>query len=225
MTFLEEIALRQTVFWSGLSISIIAAILYAVLACYRPPSWWKTVLKAVPVLALIVAGGAQFAAPAVLVALVLSWIGDVALSRNGERAFLIGLISFAGAHIAYVFLFLSLGTGALVSIGAAVVVLLALSTERWLTPYCDNLRWPVRGYVAIIAAMAICALTLDGRDIAVWGAFLFLASDLLLAVHLFRLQPTSRLNVPISIALWVLYMAAQIAILLGAGFSKPILGF
>ena len=55
------------------------------------------------------------------------------------------------------------------------------------------------------------------------GAFLFILSDLLLAIHLFRLKDGSVLHVPIAILLWMAYALAQVAILIGAGFAQPLI--
>jgi uncharacterized membrane protein YhhN len=225
MTFLEEIALRQSLFWGGISVSLLTAAIFAVFAAWRGPSWWKTILKALPVGALVVAGLANFANPLVVAALALSLVGDIALSRPGERAFLVGLIGFAAAHVAYVVHFYDLSSGAPSLVAVIALAALALSTEVWLRPHTGALAWPVRIYVVLITLMGLTAMAMPARELATWGALLFIFSDLLLALHLFRLDAKSILNVPISIALWVAYALAQVAILIGAGFAQPLLSF
>lgn len=151
-------------------------------------------------------------APVLALGLALSALGDFALSRDTERAFLSGLISFAAAHIAYIALFWSGGVPG----GAVVLVALALSTELWLTPHTGALRWPVRAYVAIICTMGAVAL---GQPAAWPGAVLFIASDLVLAVQLFRMRPGTARHRLAGRVLWGLYIAAQALIF--AGFAAP----
>lgn len=223
MTFFEEIAFRQSLFWGSVSAALVIAALYAALACWRGPSWGRTIFKALPLALLVFGGVANFANPLVIAALILSLLGDIALSREGQRAFLTGLIGFALAHLIYIIHFVGLGTGWPALVPALVLAALALSTELWLTPFTDHMTWPVRIYVALITVMGLTALTLEGRELALWGAFAFVASDLLLGIHLFRLKAASRLHVPISVALWLLYILAQTGILLGAGFAQPLI--
>ena len=222
MTFLEEIALRQSLFWGGVTVSLVTALLFAVFACWRGPSWWKTILKALPVGALVFAGIANFANPLVIAGLALSLVGDVALSRAGQRAFLIGLIGFAAAHVVYIVHFFGLASGTPPLLAAAIIVALAASTELWLRPHTGDLKWAVRLYVVLISLMGLTAISIPARDLASLGALLFIFSDLLLAIQVFRLDARSKLNVPISIALWVTYALAQVAILIGAGFAQPL---
>ncbi len=73
---------------------------------------------------------------------------------------------------------------------ALFLVLLAntVATEFWLAPHTGSLRWPVRFYVLVITAMGLSALTLP-LGLAPLGAALFIVSDTLLAIDLFRLKP------------------------------------
>lgn len=230
MTILEEIALRQSILYGGIAIGFAVALLYAALFCYRGPSWPKTLVKAVPLLTLAAAAQINFANPVVVAALALSALGDIALSRDGDRAFLAGLVAFALAHLAYVLHFSGLLNGQGVSqlldvpvLPAVFLILFGLSTEVWLKPYAGALRGPVRVYVLLITLMGLTALSLpETRLLAVMGAFLFIASDTLLAIQLFRMPATSRWQTPVSVVLWMLYIDAQCAILLGAGFARPL---
>jgi uncharacterized membrane protein YhhN len=106
---------------------------------------------------------------------------------------------------------------------ALALVALAVSTEFWLAPHAGALRGAVRAYVVLITLMGLTALSLPPeRALAIWGAFAFVLSDLLLAVQLFRMGPASRGQVPVSVLLWLLYVAGQAAILAGAGFARPL---
>ena len=230
MTVFEEIALRQSILYGAIALALAFSLLYAAGFCYRGPSWPKTLVKAVPLLALAAAAQINFANPVVVAALTLSALGDIALSRDGDRAFLAGLVAFALAHLAYVLHFSGLLFGEdaarLLDIPlwpAALLILFGLSSEIWLAPYTGVLRWPVRVYVLLITLMGLSALSLpDARGLAVIGAFAFIASDTLLAVQLFRLSDQSRWQVPVSVLLWLLYVTAQCLILFGAGFARPL---
>lgn len=171
-------------------------------------SAYKTLPVAMLALAALIAG-----APFWLVgALTASAIGDWALSRSGDRLFLVGMLAFAAAHLSYV-----LGMTGLVSeISIPALVLIAgllLSTEFWLSPHTGALKQPVRAYVLIIGAMAIAAFSLpSGFALAKAGAGLFVLSDLLIAIEKFRLRQS---NKNISRGIWLTYLAAQIFLLTG----------
>lgn len=225
MTFLEEIALRQSLRAGLLLLGLLAALLYAAVFCYRGPSGAKTLVKAVPLVSFALAGLATFAAPLVIVALLLSAVGDIALSRPGPRAFLVGLVGFAAAHLAYVLHFISLSGGVSTGLVALPIVVFAISTEFWLTPHTGDLRWPVRVYVLLISLMGLTALGLPGLPLAVFGAAAFIASDTILALQLFRMQEGARWQVPASVVLWGLYVGGQLAILAGAGWATPLFQF
>ena len=229
MTIVEEIAFRQSLRFSFLFIGLIAAVIYAAVYCYRGPSKAKTLVKSVPLLGFALAGFSTFAHPLVIGALFLSAIGDIALSRDGKKPFLVGLFGFALAHVLYIAHFwgLSGGLGGALSlpIAAGAVVLFALSTEKWLAPYTGDLRLPVRIYVLLISLMGLTALGLPGLPLAAIGALAFLASDTILAIQLFRMTDSSRWQVPASVALWSLYVGGQFAILAGSGWSTPLFQF
>jgi len=123
---------------------------------------------------------------AVLVALVLSFLGDVLLIPVARRSFLVGLVSFLLGHVAYAFAFAARGispvwiAGALP--GVALAVVLAL---RWLGPHVEPaMRAPVRAYVAVISAMVLAAagsVGAAGQPAILVGALAFYVSDLAVA--------------------------------------------
>ena len=188
----------------------------------RPESLARSVIKTLP-LALFALASYLAEAPAFLtLALVFSALGDLALSREGRAAFLYGLSAFAIAHLMFIVLFQSLGGVQLwesfvaAPLYAAILVAAALSTEVWLAPYTGALKWPVRGYVTLITAMGLAALALPaGFGWVAVGAALFILSDMVLSVRLFRLPEGDARRVPAALALWVLYIAGQALIVLG----------
>ncbi|HHL22192.1 MAG TPA: lysoplasmalogenase, partial [Aliiroseovarius sp.] len=87
-----------------LAAGLVAALVYLVWVG-RGASAGRSVLKTVPLAAFALWAWLADAPGLLVVALVLSALGDLALSRPGERAFLAGLVAFAFAHVAYVVLF------------------------------------------------------------------------------------------------------------------------
>ncbi|GAA2810685.1 lysoplasmalogenase [Saccharopolyspora taberi] len=117
-----------------------------------------------------------------------SWVGDVALLRDDDRAFRAGLASFLGTHVAYAATFAARGERPkplhVLPIAAATAAS-AAAFGRMAGP----LRRPVMAYAATIGTMAAAATTLrgpgSGRVLA--GAATFVASDSLLALARFGL--------------------------------------
>ena len=126
----------------------------------------------------------------VLVALVLSALGDVALASDRPAAFMAGLGFFLLAHIAFSAAFAQApwSWGALATAAAAMAVVGALSL-RWLWPHLGaGFKGPVLAY--IVAIMVMCALAIafavaTGRWLPAAGALLFAASDLAVARQAF----------------------------------------
>lgn len=157
--------------------------------------------------------GAHWSAYAVLVlvALLLSWVGDLALSYSGRRPFVVGLVSFALAHVMYTAAFIARGglSGTLLIGTAIVMVVFSAVVLRWLAPHRPaELAAPLAAYVAIIGVMVAFAFATLGSDPLVLipvAALAFTASDLFVARQRFVTpSPTNRLiGLP-------LYFAAQL---------------
>lgn len=150
----------------------------------------------------------------------LGAVGDFALSRRGQGAFLAGMAAFALGHLCYATAFWAAAGGLTLWHWAVLAALLALliSTEFWLAPRTGALRWPVRGYVCVIGAMAAVAVALTpgmGRGVIWGGVALFVASDLLLALRLFVVTDPPRQRA-LSLVLWPAYWLGQVLILLGS---------
>ncbi|GAA6179932.1 lysoplasmalogenase [Shimia sp. NS0008-38b] len=223
MSIVEEIALRQGIRLGILIFGFIAGLAYAVFFCHRSASPLKTIVKLIPMSAFAVAVAISFGSGAVVLALVLSAFGDFALSRNGERAFLAGLVSFALAHIVYALFFWQRSDGALADPVILIsLAVFALSTEFWLRPYTGRLKWPVRVYVVLISLMGATALGVSSNALVVTGALMFMASDTLLAMQLFRMAADAPQQRLVSIALWCLYFVGQFLIVSGVGWYTPL---
>ncbi|WP_417270268.1 lysoplasmalogenase [Celeribacter sp.] len=169
----------------------------------------RTVIKATPLLAFAAIAALNGTPVLLVVALVLSAVGDIALSRDGQRAFLVGLVAFAIAHLGYLAVFAPRVlqwqfAPIIVLAGAGFLTILKVIPKR------DPLTWPARAYAVIICLMTAAAVSLPvGLRVAALGAVLFLLSDLILAIRMFHLKdgsPRSRLA---SYVLWVFYVGGQ----------------
>lgn len=188
----------------------------------KAPGWPRSAVKTAPLLLFALAAWAGGAPVWLTAGLFLSALGDFALSRRGDGAFLYGLSAFALAHLLYILLFLSLSGAPLWAAFAAqpplalALVVFGLSAELWLVPHTGSLRWPVRLYVLVITLMGLSVLTLP-LGIATLGAGLFIASDTMLAVQLFRLGEGHPRAKVLGWGVWLFYVAGQGLILAGAG--------
>lgn len=204
-----------------LALSAGAALLHGAVFLRRPPSAGRSGLKTLPVAALAALAAAMGGPPLLIAGLALSALGDAALSRSGERAFMAGLGAFLAAHLAYIPLFWSAGGGLpegwRLALAAALIVHAALFA-RWLWPHLGPMRAPVAAYVAALGLMAVAATTAPA---ALWplpiGAALFVVSDSVLAAETFVFaNRPRRWTAP---AIWASYYAAQV--LIAAAFLCP----
>ena len=126
----------------------------------------------------------------VLLALLLSWIGDLALTGSTEKQFLLGLAAFLLAHLAYVSAFTFTGINLKWMISASLpIALISLAATSWFAPYVPaDLIIPVRVYTVVISLMVVCAFGALGKGAPIFvpvGAVLFYFSDLSVAAGQF----------------------------------------
>lgn len=184
-----------------------------------PESKHRTLVKTAAV-GLLAVPAMWIGAPWLLVAaLLLSALGDAFLARDGERRFIAGLTSFLLAHIAYAWLFVERGglPGSLGTAGMVIIGLLALAVGAMLVRHAGELRLPVAVYALAIAAMGMTSVLLGGW--VVFGALMFMASDTLLGLEKFMLDPDSRYRRLTAPAVWILYYCGQVAISYGVVFG------
>lgn len=203
----------------ALLISLVAAVLY-LLILRQGTSWWLSVAKTLStsLLALI---AWRMGGPALLVAgLALSALGDLFLSRDGEKAFISGLVSFLVAHVAYIVLFASIGQSPAVLLSmplvlvAAVLVIVSVALLRIILRHVSGeLRLPVMVYCTALVLMGLTSLATE-RTLLIAGAMMFVASDAILAWEKFVEPAASTRKPPMRLAVWVLYYAAQVTFLL-----------
>ena len=188
---------------------------------WQGPSLTKTLVKTGAVaglaLAALIAGGSVW----LVAALGLGALGDFFLSRDGERAFLAGLMAFALAHLAYIALMvladvpLAFGVPA-IGVGIFAGVMLVI-----LFPRAGDLRWPVVGYVGIIAAMGVIAVSLPASfAIAMVAALLFMTSDMILGLERFVWSPANPIRRAAPYLIWTTYWLAQLLFLIAFALER-----
>ncbi len=118
----------------------------------------------------------------VLIALVWSWVGDVALLGRSRKAFVAGLAAFLVGHIGFAAAFIVRGIDPLWSAAAApVLAASAYAVLRWLSPKVPPPLQPaVRAYIVVITLMVILAVGTRSLWI-VAAATAFWASDISVA--------------------------------------------
>ena len=198
---------------------LLVALIYFPLTS-RAPSWPRSIIKTIPLLVFSLAAYLGGGSAYLVAGLFLSALGDFGLSRDGDAPFLYGLSAFALAHILYILHFLGLSGAPIfeafstATIPALILVGLMISTELWLAPHTAALQWPVRIYVVIIGVMGLAALALP-FGLLVVGAGLFILSDVILAINLFRMTDAHPYRQVAGYAVWGFYIAGQALILLG----------
>jgi len=187
----------------------------------HPARGWAKAGASAAYLAVAVASGASGSGYGrwVLAALVLGWIGDVALVSRERGWFLLGLVAFLASHLVYVVAFAVLGIEIVpTTIAAAILLIPALIVGRWLWSRAPAaLRAPILGYIAVISAMvaaSIGALGAGSAVVIVVAASMFYVSDLFVARDRFVAPgPVNRvMGLP-------LYYAAQILFALSTGLT------
>ena len=163
-------------------------------------------------------------------ALGLCALGDGLLSRDGDRSFMAGMASFAGGHVAYALLFLSVaGADAdrLVQTPQVFAVLglliLGVTMALRILPAAGSLKAAVALYIPIILSMSFAALTLPPSltaGLVLAAAALFLLSDSLLAVEKFLLSEGAPLSHLLARIVWPTYWGSQ-ALFLAAFTGVP----
>ncbi len=152
-------------------------------------------------------------------AILLSWLGDVALLYQSDQLFfMIGLGLFLLAHITYIVV---LKKSAFQNIRFDVLKVLpfalyALVLFAILIPKAGDLAIPIFIYGIVISIMAGTARLREGITSqesyrwVLYGSLLFVASDSILAINKFYME------IPVA-GLWIMstYTAAQLLLVLG----------
>jgi uncharacterized membrane protein YhhN len=209
-----------------LAFAAVTAVAVAVLLAAEARGWPRVagLAKGVASSAFVAAAitGHAAATPygrALLVALALSWLGDLLLLSHEEGPFRAGLGAVLAAHLAFGTAFLLLGlepaTAALALLPLAAFARLVTS---WLMPHVeDGMRVPVLAYMVALTAMvalAAGAAAATGEWLIAGAAAAFLLSDISVARD--RFVAPSIWNLAWGLPL---YYAAQLAFASTAGLE------
>ena len=171
-------------FWTLGVLSVLAAVVFAVLPESLAAA--RSVIKTTAVGSLATLAASSGAGWLAL-ALVASALGDFALSRPGDRAFLAGMILFGAAHALYVGLFVWAGAEPRFAmaplLGVAILLSIGLKLGGAYSARAGDLAVAVRIYVGLIVLMAVAAIFIPkGPGVPlIWvGAIAFVVSDALL---------------------------------------------
>lgn len=149
-------------------------------------------LKAIPALTLAVASICFIPGihgKLLCAGFVLSAMGDISLSFEGEKFFIGGLVSFLLAHVVYIVTFANgsewtMGNAWLLGVLAVFGVVMVVV----LTPHLGEMKIPVYVYISVILTMDVMAVLRGGPSawILIAGALTFTVSDTCLALDKFR---------------------------------------
>lgn len=119
--------------------------------------------------------------------LLLSSVGDVALTVNRPVGFMVGLGFFLLAHLVYLACFLRHGCLLPSRIPYfAVILAVGVGMSCWLEPHLGEMALPVFCYIGVITCMALAAgISAGTRPRLMLGAAIFMLSDSLIAIHKF----------------------------------------
>lgn len=123
---------------------------------------------------------------AVLVALVLSWWGDLLLIPKDKRAFLVGVLAFLLGHFGFGAAFVVAGVAwGWAALAALVLAIPGVLLGRWIVPKAaGKLKRAVVAYIVVITAMVALGVgtVMDGNEpLMLIAAFVFYLSDLCVA--------------------------------------------
>ncbi len=204
--------------------AVLAGFVYQIWFCYRPASIAKSVVKTMSI-AMLVLFAIWFNAPSLLImGLSFCALGDLLLSRDTERFFLLGLIAFAIGHVFYILLFLvhpmsdpSILIANPWNLVAIVLIIFGMVMAKTLWPASGDLRMPVMLYITIIMLMGLSAVGLNanGPHIVFFGALMFIVSDTILSVEMFLLPKAHVMRRVTAMLVWAFYWLAQATILVG----------
>ena len=158
---------------------------------------------------------------AIIVGLLLSLGGDIALMFQSKKFFMIGLVLFLVAHIAYSIVF-TIYNGFFIEdyLSGVMLIVMAIAFYLYLYSGLEKMKVPVLFYILIISFMMNRAISTFFGDFFNYtqallisiGAGLFYVSDLLLAVNRFK-KPFKYHRISLAF-----YYCGQLLIALSTGF-------
>lgn len=217
---------------AGLAIATLCGFLYQIWYCRRSPSIKKSIIKTTAIAMLAVVSFGMSAPHLLTAGLAFCAVGDFFLSREGDRAFLLGLISFALGHVFYIVLFAKNGDISVLmqwpwAAFALILIFLGGFMARLLWPAAGDLRIPVMVYIAIIMGMGLSAIGMTGQGmtVAALGAGMFILSDMILSTELFLMRDDHPMRRFTPLFVWLFYWMAQLAIFVGMTSTMALRAF
>jgi uncharacterized membrane protein YhhN len=198
-------------------IYVAAASAFLVLMAMDMVGIGRTVLKAIPVstlMVLVLRDMRGLARICLTGALLGSVCGDILLDLPYANLFIFGLVAFLVAHLFYTVLFFRYakspdGFGKVMMAGLVFFAGVMIWIFRGIAP---ALYGPVVLYIVVIITMSIGALLVPAENrLLFWGALLFIASDVVLALNKFLVAVPYGRVINIS-----LYFIAQFMIIMAA---------
>lgn len=194
-------------------------------------AWWFKPLL-IPFLLYIVSVSDPFRnQKTLLFALFFSWVGDVLLMFANQHAlfFILGLISFLIAHLAYIILFqrqnkINENNNYLWFIPFVIIYLVTILRILW--PFLNEMKIPVLVYAIVISLMLLMSIKAYfqwEKPSNLWvliGALLFVISDSILAINKFH-SPV------LMSSFWIMstYLGAQFCIMTSLTNNKKTASF
>ncbi len=132
---------------------------------------------------------------AILIGLLFSFGGDIALMFRSRQSFMTGLVLFLLGHVVYFVTFTFLNSFFVQNYTTVLIlIVLAIVIFAYLYPGLGNMRYPVLMYILVISAMMLSAVntfeseyfSLNKAVFITIGAALFYISDIILAINKFR---------------------------------------
>lgn len=152
-------------------------------------------------------------------ALLLSWIGDLALMYQGDTMyFMIGIGFFLLAQVTYIIVLSKSSYGKLKfdPIKVLPFVIYGIGLFQFLLPNAGDFQIPIFVYGIVIMVMVSTARLREGSStqlsyrLAIYGSMLFVISDSLIAVNKFYME------IPLAgFMIMITYVAAQLLLVKG----------
>ena len=209
--------MKTTQFRGFIFVYVVAVLAFLVFMAADMVGIGRTVIKAIPVstlMVLVLRDMRGFVRICLTGALLGSVCGDILLDLPYANVFIFGLVAFLVAHLFYTVLFFRYakspdGISKVVMAGLILFAGFMIWIFRGIVPalYC-----PVVLYILVIVTMSIGALLVPAKNrLLFWGALMFIASDVVLALNKFLMAiPYGRV---INISL---YFIAQFMIIMAA---------
>lgn len=194
-------------------LSVVCALLYGLALAGRPPSAFRTIIKTIPIAGMALYTFLWGSPPLLVGALAACALGDAFLSRDPQSWLPWGLVAFLIGHALFIALFAQFTAldhvdGPIQYVAWGLIALAAVGLLAFIWNHLGPLRPAVVLYAVVIAVMVGTAFRLGGWHWpAMVGAVLFMLSDAILAISLFRGEVLFGSTRATNWSVWFLYFA------------------